>query len=119
MLGMQFDPTLGLSLSRQRYADLIAEAHQQQLVQEALDCAPRRTPRPEQAARGRVASRRTGLVLASLLRTMSFAVRDRLICTDMGSWSRRVVYPTDSGVGSADAQIDGPVVQGTMIPWPR
>ena len=75
MLGMQFDPTLGLSLSRQRNADLIAEAHQQQLVQEALDYAPRRTQPPEQAARGRVASRRTGLVLASLLRTMSFAVR--------------------------------------------
>src|SRR5438132_13437902 len=75
MLGTQFDPTLGLSLSRQRHADLIAEAHQQQLVQEALDYAPRRTPQPEQAARGRVASRRTGLVLATLLRTMSFAVR--------------------------------------------
>ena len=75
MLGMQFDPTLGLSLSRQRHADLIAEVHHQQLVQEALDYAPRRTQTLEQAARGRVASRRTGLVLASLWRTMSFAVR--------------------------------------------
>src|ERR1700716_3231159 len=75
MLGTQFDPTLGLSLSRQRHADLIAEAHQQQLAQEALGYAPRRTQPPEQAARGRVASRRTGRVLASLWRTMSFAVR--------------------------------------------
>jgi hypothetical protein len=75
MLGTQFDPTLGFSLSRQRHADLIEEAQQQQLVEEALDYAQRRTQPPEQAARGRVASRPTGLVLARLWRTMSFAVR--------------------------------------------
>ena len=76
MLGMQFDPTLGLSLSRQRHADLIAEAHQEQLVQEALNYAASGTQPPEQAARRRAASRRTGLALSSLLRTMSFAVRE-------------------------------------------
>ena len=77
MLGVQFDPTLGLSLNRQRHADLIAEAHQEQLVQEALYYAASRTQHPpEQAARRPAASRRPGLALASLLRTMSFAVRE-------------------------------------------
>src|SRR5438876_246581 len=67
------DPTLALSLSRQRHADLVAEAHQEQLVEEALDYAASRMQPREHTARGRDGSRRTA-VLTGLWRTMGFAV---------------------------------------------
>ena len=72
MLSLQFDPTLSLSLSRMRHADLVADVHQQHLIRQALDYAASRTRLPMPAARGGV-SQRTGRVLSSLWRTMSFA----------------------------------------------
>jgi hypothetical protein len=72
MLSVQFDPTLSLSFIRMRHADLVAEVHQQHLIRQAMDYAASRRRLPMPAARGGV-SRRTGRVLASVWRTMSFA----------------------------------------------
>lgn len=75
MLGLQFDPVLALSLTRQRHADLLAEVQQQEVVREAQRYAASHAQPPERAIRRRSASWRTGVVLASLWRTMSLAVR--------------------------------------------
>jgi dihydroorotase len=75
MLGLQFDPVLALSLSRQRHADLLAEVQHEEVVRAARHYAASAAQPAQRAVRRRTASRRTAMVLASLWRTMSVAVR--------------------------------------------